>query len=109
MSRTAYPEAEWKKHLGDAVRKECECRGISIRQLADDCDVPYPTVQRIVSGLGCDINTLVKISVGTGLSIDEMLDPVRCQHEWPEYPLPIPGRRLYECVKCRNLGEEIVA
>ena len=98
MSRVRNLEAPWRKTLAVVMVR---VRGdLSIRKQAKILGLPYGTLQRIETGLGADVDTLVKISAVTGKGFDELLVYGACDHQWVEEP----GTSFTHCSLCPMVG-----
>ena len=67
--KTAYEEERRLLELGFAVAQAREQRGITQKELAQQCRVTQQQLSKIENGINCNLLTFIKVSSALGLEL----------------------------------------
>ena len=62
-----------KRNLSNSLKALCEARNITLQELAEEIDIPRTTLQSVIAEGNTTLETLGRISDGTGLPPEMLL------------------------------------
>ena len=66
-------DREWTKQMAKTLLLLREMSGMNIRDYAKRLDISHATLSRIENEQPCDVDTLIKIHIATGVTLHTLL------------------------------------